>query len=67
MRQKDGIGFDVKRREFITVLGMAGVMPSAVRAQKGVPVIAIIGSGAAEAASSKMQMGQLMPACATLA
>ena len=49
----------MKRREFIALLGAAAAMPLAARAQKSVPVIAVIGSGAAEAASSKMQMAQL--------
>jgi putative ABC transport system substrate-binding protein len=46
----------MKRRAFITLLGTAAALPFAARAQKSVPVIAILGSGAAEAASSKMQM-----------
>jgi putative ABC transport system substrate-binding protein len=50
----------VKRRQFIALLGgTAAAMPLAARAQKSVPVIAILGSGAAEAASSKMQMSLL--------
>jgi len=50
----------MKRREFIAALvALASGAPLAARAQKGVPVIAILGSGAAEAASSKMQMSLL--------
>ena len=50
----------MKRRDFITALGaFAACVPLAARAQKGAPVIAILGSGAAEAASSKMQMSLL--------
>ncbi|MBR1123219.1 ABC transporter substrate-binding protein [Bradyrhizobium lablabi] len=49
----------MRRREFITLLGAAAAVPSAARAQKGVPVIAILGSGTPEAASSKLQMMQL--------
>ena len=47
----------VGRRKFISALGGAAVVwPLAVRAQQPVPVIAILGSGAADAASSKIQM-----------
>jgi putative tryptophan/tyrosine transport system substrate-binding protein len=50
----------VRRREFIAALGaLAAGTPLAARAQRSVPVIAILGSGAAEAASSKMQMSLL--------
>jgi putative tryptophan/tyrosine transport system substrate-binding protein len=50
----------MRRREFIAALGAFGAsLPLAARAQQGVPVIAILGSGAAEAASSKMQMSLL--------
>jgi putative ABC transport system substrate-binding protein len=50
----------MKRRTFVATLGGAtvGVALSA-RAQKSAPVIALLGSGAAEAASSKMQMSLL--------
>src|SRR3954464_8842921 len=47
----------MRRRDFIAALGMAAAsVASVARAQKGAPVIAILGSGAAAAASSKMQM-----------
>ena len=50
----------MRRRAFIAILGRATVgLSLAARAQTGVPVIAILGSGAAEAASSKMQMSLL--------
>jgi putative tryptophan/tyrosine transport system substrate-binding protein len=49
----------MRRREFVTLLATAAALPLAARAQKGVPVIAILGSGAAQAASSKMQMSLL--------
>ncbi len=48
------------RRDFITALGaFAACAPLAAHAQKSVPVIAILGSGAAESASSQMQMAML--------
>jgi len=47
----------MRRREFIAALGMAAAsVPLTARAQKSPSVIAILGSGAVEAASSKMQM-----------
>jgi putative ABC transport system substrate-binding protein len=47
----------MRRREFIAALGAFGAsLPLAARAQQAVPVIAILGSGAAESASSLMQM-----------
>ena len=50
----------MKRREFIALLGGAvASWPFAVRAQKTKPVIAILGSGAADAGSSKQQMSLL--------
>ena len=49
----------MRRREFIALLGGAATWPLAVSAQKAAPVIAILGSGAADASSSKMQMSML--------
>jgi putative ABC transport system substrate-binding protein len=50
----------MKRRAFIALFGGAIVTwPVAARAQKAQPVIAILGSGAADASSSKMQMSML--------
>ena len=49
----------MQRREFITLVGAAVLRPSAARAEKAEPVIAIIGSGAADASSSKMLMSML--------
>ncbi len=49
----------MKRREFVGLLGTGAVWPLAVRADKATPVIAILGSGAADAPSSGEQMSQL--------
>lgn len=50
----------MKRREFVLALGGAAMaIPAIARAQKAVPVIAILGSGAPDAASSRLQMTQL--------
>jgi putative tryptophan/tyrosine transport system substrate-binding protein len=52
----------MRRREFLLMLGgavAASAMPLAARAQKQIPVIAILGSGAADASSSKTQMSML--------
>jgi putative ABC transport system substrate-binding protein len=50
----------MRRREFMLALGGAvAAIPAVARAQKAVPVIAILGSGAADAPSSQFQMTQL--------
>jgi putative ABC transport system substrate-binding protein len=50
----------MKRRDFIIALGGAAVAwPFAANAQKLPPVVAILGSGAADANSSRMQMSML--------
>ncbi len=52
--------FNLRRREFITLLGgasVAWVLPA--QAQKPMPVIAVLGSGAADAGASKLQMSML--------
>ncbi len=46
----------MKRREFIAGLGGAAVWPFTARAQRPPAVIAILGSGTADAASSKLQL-----------
>ncbi len=53
-------GIQMQRREFILALGGAMLSaPLAARAQKTKPVIAILGSGAADAGSSKQLMSML--------
>jgi putative ABC transport system substrate-binding protein len=50
----------MKRREFIVLAGSLAVSsPFAARAQRAKRVIAILGSGAADASSSRMQMSML--------
>lgn len=50
----------MKRREFMALVGGAAMaFSSAAAAQKAPPVIAILGSGAADANSSRMQMSML--------
>jgi putative tryptophan/tyrosine transport system substrate-binding protein len=50
----------MRRREFITLVGGAvASWPSAVLGQRARPIIAILGSGAAEASSSRLQMSLL--------
>jgi len=46
----------MRRREFLGALGGAAALPLAARADPQVPVIAILGSGAADAPSSKTQL-----------
>jgi putative ABC transport system substrate-binding protein len=46
----------VKKREFITLLCGVAVWPLVARAQKSIPVIAVVGSGAADSTSSTIQM-----------
>ena len=46
----------MRRREFFGIVGGAAAWPAVARAQLPVPVIAILGSGAADASSSKTQM-----------
>jgi putative ABC transport system substrate-binding protein len=46
----------VKKREFITLLCGVAVWPLVARAQKSIPVIAVVGSGAADSTSSMIQM-----------
>jgi len=51
------LGTDMQRRGFMTLLGSAAfARPLASRAQQKVPVIAVLGSGAADSTSSKAQM-----------
>jgi putative ABC transport system substrate-binding protein len=46
----------MKKREFITLLFGVAVWPLVARAQKSIPVIAVVGSGAADSTSSTIQM-----------
>jgi putative tryptophan/tyrosine transport system substrate-binding protein len=46
----------MKKREFITLLCGVAVWPLVARAQKSIPVIAVVGSGAADSTSSMIQM-----------
>src|SRR6266851_140359 len=55
----------MKRREFIALAcGVGAFSPFAARAQKAKPVIAILGSGAADASASKTQMSMLVASLA---
>src|SRR6516165_1283697 len=55
-----GGGDRMRRREFIVALaGTAFAWPRAAHSETAIPVIAILGSGAADAASSTIQMSQL--------
>jgi putative tryptophan/tyrosine transport system substrate-binding protein len=49
----------MRRREFIVGVGSAATWPLAARARKAKPVIAILGSGAADASPSRQLMSQL--------
>ena len=49
----------MRRRQFIAGLGGVAAWPIAARAEKATPVIAILGSGAADAPSSREQMYEL--------
>lgn len=50
----------MRRREFITLVGSAAAAwPLAVHGQRARPVIAVLGSGAADASSSRLQMSLL--------
>ena len=50
----------MRRREFITLVGVAvAALSLAVRAQQAKPIIAVLGSGAADASSSKGLMSML--------
>jgi putative ABC transport system substrate-binding protein len=51
---------ELNRRDLVTLLGATSIAWSpAAQAQKQMPVIAVLGSGAADASSSKMQMSLL--------
>ena len=49
----------MRRRDLLLAIGGAAIWPRSTRAQKAIPVIAILGSGAADASSSREQMSQL--------